>query len=493
MTCHYDVDNIFSLPESSGSAGDEVTVVHIDSPPVPPVCGHLDSLLRDSLLRHRLPGASIAVLENGRIHEAAAGWANEAARIEATPDTLFHFGSVTKTLTSTLVALLIDRGMVDPDAPVARYVSEFAPADPAIAEAVTVRHCLNHTSGLVGTIFVDTGRNEDTLARQVGLLNAQPLYHPTGALLSYCNSGMALLGRLIETLLQKPWHAALQEDLGAPLGMQGVVAQPEQALRGRYAVGHLHDPASGGWVPDPHPFLFPGHMSAGSTPCGRARDLALFAGMHIDEGVASNGQRYLSASMVKTMRTRTVASPVSFLNAGFGLGWSLYDWGGTRMVGHDGATASTLAFLRTLPERRVAVALLVNCRHGMLVYEDLFSTIFTELCGVWEPGVPPTASAGDLASMAGSYSDGHVRFDLSPSGEGMRMSLQPLSANPLSKSLVQTAELHPCGTGQFFVDGPDALIGVPGAQATRLVRPFAVFEAAGMQWLHAGTAAYRRL
>ncbi len=467
--------------------------MHIDSPSVPSVCERLDSLLRDGIARHRLPGASIAVLENGRIHEAAAGWANRAARIEATPDTVFHFGSVTKTLTATLVSLLIDQGAVDLDAPIARYVPEFSPPDPAVREAVTVRHCLNHTSGLVGTVFIDTGRNEDTLAKQVALLTGRPQYHPTGALLSYCNSGMVLLGRLTERLLEKPWHAALVQDLARPLGMHGVVTLPEQALRGRYAVGHLLDPASGDWMPDPNPFLFPGHMSAGSTPCGRARDLVLFAGMHIDGGTARDGSRYLSQSIVKAMQTRTVVSPVSFLNAGFGLGWGLYDWCGTRIVGHDGATASTLAFLRIHPERRVAAALLVNCRHGLPLYEDLFSAIFTELCDVWEPGAPPTAPAGDLAAMAGSYSDGHVRFDLNPAGDGMQMSLQPLSANPLSKTLVQTAELHPRGEGQFFVDGPDAMVGIPDPQPTRLVRPFAVFEAAGTQWLHAGTAAYRRL
>lgn len=465
----------------------------IDFPPVPPICERLGSLLDESIARHRLPGASIAVWENGRIHEAAAGWANRPARIEATPDTVFHFGSVTKTLTATLASLLVDRGVVDLDAPIADYVPGFSPPDPAFRDGVTVRHCLNHSSGLAGTIFVDTGRNEDTLAKQVALLNDQPPYHPIGALLSYCNSGMVLLGRLTESLLEKPWHAALLQDLAAPLGMHGVVTQPEQALRGRYAVGHLLDPASGDWVPDPYPFLFPGHISAGSTPCGRARDLALFAGMHIDGGVTADGSRYLSPSMVKAMQTQTVASPVTLLNAGFGLGWGLYDWCGTRIVGHDGATASTLAFLRLHPERRVAVALLVNCRHGLPVYEDLFSAIFTELCGVWEPGAPPMAPAGDLAAMAGSYSDGHVRFDLVPSGDGLQMSLQPLTANPLSKSLVQTAELHPRGDGQFFVDGPDALMGIPPLYSTRLVRPFAVFRAAGTQWLHAGTAAYRRL
>jgi len=457
------------------------------------VTDRLDELLAESVKRHGVPAASIAVRVGDRQYEAAAGWANVDARIEATPDTVFHFGSVTKTLTATLVARLIDQGKVDLDAPIARYVPEFAPRDPGIAQQLTVHHCLTHTAGLTSIVFAETGRNDDTVTRQIEVINNEPQYHPPGALLSYCNSGILLLGRLIERQLGKPWHVAIVQDLAQPLGMQAVVTQPEQALRHRYAVGHMFEPRVRKWVTDPQPFWMPGHAPAGSTCAGRARDLMTFAAMHLDGGRAASGETFLSTGMVSRMQERAVDSPVSFLQTGWGLGWIHYDWGGRRIIGHDGSTAGSNAYLRIDPERRVAAALLVNCRAGLPVYEDLFSAIFGALCDAWEPGAPPMRQAGNLDGYVGSYTDRMLRIDLARAGAGLSMAIAPAMSTPLTKNLVQRLELHPCGPGQFYVDGPDAMLGVPNPPATtRLVRPYAVIEAAGAQWLHSGSAAFRR-
>lgn len=459
----------------------------------PSVVERLQTLLAASVERHRVPGASLAVRVGERVYEAAAGWANPAARIDATPDTVFHFGSVTKILTATLIARLVDQGRIDLDAPIVRYVPEFSPPDPFVAKALTVRHCLSHTAGLASTLFVDTGRNDDTVERQVDVINLEPQFHPPGALLSYCNSGIVLLGRVIERLLGKPWHAVIVEDLAQPLGMAGVVTRPEHALRGRYAVGHLFDAQAQEWIADPHPFWMPGHAPAGSTCAGRARDLVALATLHLDAGRTHDGAQFLSEAVVRAMQERVSIAPVPFLYRGFGLGWMLYDWCGTPIIGHDGATAGTKAFLRIDPQRRVAAALLVNCHAGLPVYEDLFGEIFRETSGTFEPGAPPHAAAGDLSMFEGCYVERNMRFDLERHGEGMRLEMMPVVATPLTRAHTQRLELHPCGPGQFYVDDADAMLGVPNPPAdTRLVRPYVIVEAAGTTWLHTGQSALQR-
>src|SRR5262245_797918 len=275
--------------------------------------------------------------------------------------------------------------------------------------------------------------------------------------------------------------------------MDGVVTQPEQALRRRYAVGHVYDPRAQRWALDPQPFWMPGHAPAGSTCTGRARDLVTFAGMHLDGGRAADGTSFLSNDMVHTMQTRVVASPVSFLSAGWGLGWSLYDWRGARLIGHDGSTAGSNAYLRIDPAKRVAAALLVNCRAGLPVYEEVFSALFEELCDTWETGAPNQAPAGNLDELVGSYGDHMLRFEVERLGHGLSLSIKPATPTPLTSNLAQRLELHPCGPAQFFVDGPDALLGLPNPPPTRLVRPYAFCAAAGTTWLHAGSAAFRRL
>ena len=453
----------------------------------------LQGLLSDSVARHGVVGASLAVWADGRLYEAAAGWANRAAGLEATPDMIGHYGSITKTLTATMVAKLVDDGRMELDAPIARYVPEFVPADPGLAVAVTVRHCLTHTAGLVGLVFADTGRGDDTVARQILAINPHPRYHSPGALNSYCNSGLIMLGRAIETVVGQPWHAALISQLAAPLGMDGVVARPEQALRRRYAVGHAFDAAADGWVADPHPFAMPGHAPAGSTPVGRARDLITFARMHLDRGRSDDGG-YLSPAMVESMQRRWVKCPVSLHLDGWGLGWILYDWGGHRVIGHDGSTATTNAFLRIDPESGVAAALLVNCRSGLPVYEDVFSAVFAGTGGDWESGAPEVAAATGLDAHAGVYSDGLIRMQVEAGRDSLRVAISPVIATPLTKALGQTIELHPCGPRQFFADGADAMLGVRAAPSTtRLARPYAFIEADGARWLHTGQSALRRI
>jgi CubicO group peptidase (beta-lactamase class C family) len=243
----------------------------------------LDTLterLTASLAKHNLPGAAIAVQWKGRLYEAAAGVTHTSTGVPVTPDAVFPFGSITKTLNATLALRLVDQGKLDLDAPARTYVPEFDPVDKRLAD-ITVRQLLTHTSGLVGTLFNDTGRNEDALARQIELINAHPMAHPPGALLSYCNSGMLLLGRCIETASGQPWDIALRTLLAEPLGLDALVARPEFALRHRFAAGHVRMPGSPDWVVDPHPFLLHGHSPAGSTPAGRARDLVAMANAYL--------------------------------------------------------------------------------------------------------------------------------------------------------------------------------------------------------------------
>src|SRR5689334_6096773 len=97
--------------------------------------------------KYGVPGAAVAVLKDGEVIDDAAGILNKATGVEATPDSLFQIGSITKLWTATLVMQLVDEGKVDLDAPVRTYLPEFRIGDEAAARAITVRMLLTHTSG----------------------------------------------------------------------------------------------------------------------------------------------------------------------------------------------------------------------------------------------------------------------------------------------------------------------------------------------------------
>ncbi len=102
---------------------------------------------------HKIPAISLAVWHNGQLHQAAAGILNLETGVEATTDSIFQIGSISKVMTSSLVMQLVDEGKVDLDKPVKQYIRDFAIADEEATESITVRQLLNHTNGMDGDFF----------------------------------------------------------------------------------------------------------------------------------------------------------------------------------------------------------------------------------------------------------------------------------------------------------------------------------------------------
>ncbi len=164
---------------------------------------------------------------------------NKDTGVPATSDSLFQIGSISKVWTATLALQLVDEGLLDLDAPVAEVLPELRLADPDVTKQVTMRHLLTHTSGIDGDVFTDTGRGDDCIEKYVAKLTDVAQNHPLGATWSYCNSGFALAGRVIEKLTGRTWDAALAERILIPLGLKHTVTLPEEALLYRVAVGHV--------------------------------------------------------------------------------------------------------------------------------------------------------------------------------------------------------------------------------------------------------------
>src|SRR3954463_3260066 len=117
--------------------------------------------LGELVAKYNVPGAQVAVLADGEIRDEAAGVLSLRTRVEATTDSVFKIGSITKVWTATLIRQLVDDGVLDFDRPVRDYLPGFRLSDPAATESLTARHLLTHTGGIDGNHFTDTGRNDD--------------------------------------------------------------------------------------------------------------------------------------------------------------------------------------------------------------------------------------------------------------------------------------------------------------------------------------------
>jgi CubicO group peptidase (beta-lactamase class C family) len=380
-------------------------------------------LLDTTTRENHVPGAAVAVTDGEHVIELATGVLNLNTGVTATPDSLFQIGSITKTMTATLVLQLVDAGLVDLDQPIRTYVPELGVSDPAAAEAMTVRQVLSHTSGLPGDVFTDFGRGDDAVLRYVeGLKDHEQMYAP-GRMFSYCNAGYSVLGLLVQRVRELPsWEAALRRYLVAPLGLTHVAALPEEALLFRTAVGHVDGP-DGAQMVAPIWQLPRSAAPAGASTSARARDLLAFARLHMRGGVAEDGTRVLSEHSVAAMQEAQVALPGSgkLLGNAWGLGWMLSDQPGGRVVGHDGGTIGQTSRLRFAPDSGVAFAVLTNGGEALPVFEAVERCVFGTLAGI-EPQTrdtpPQPAVSVDAGPFLGTYGNAGQHVEIVRHGDG---------------------------------------------------------------------------
>jgi CubicO group peptidase (beta-lactamase class C family) len=184
----------------------------------------------DELMRSdSVVGGSLVYLRNGRIvlrHDA--GFADRAAGIRVTPRSIFHYGSITKTLTAVAILQLRDRGLLTLDDPVTRWVPELRQVHNPFGsmDQVTLRMLLSHSSGFQNPTwpyrkYVAWEPFEPTRWEQlVAMMPYQEIRFPPGSRFGYSNPGYIYLARVIEAITGDPWQSYIYKNLWGPLGIR---------------------------------------------------------------------------------------------------------------------------------------------------------------------------------------------------------------------------------------------------------------------------------
>ncbi|GAA1582318.1 hypothetical protein GCM10009789_40100 [Kribbella sancticallisti] len=389
----------------------------------------LDEMCRE----YQVVGASLAVHADDQTLQAASGVLNVDTGVEATTDSVFQVGSITKAWTATLALQLVDDGLVRLDEPIASYLPEFRVADTEVRDGVTLRHLLTHTSGLEGDHFVDTGRGDDCLGKYVESCAALAQTHPLGATMSYCNSGYSIAGHLIERLRRKTWDEVLVEGVIEPLGLSKTTTLPEEVLRFRAAIGHVGDLArprtSPRWGP-------PRSAGPAGLLCSTAGEVVTFARMHLDHGRAPGGSRLLTPESAHAMQSVQATVPDAWTLGGnaWGLGWALSETESGRLYGHDGSTFGQRAFLRIAPDARVVIVLLTTGGRATEMFDSLASELLEDLAGFAMPARPRPAGdvdPGDALARVGIYQSPSTRLEFT-SGESGALHLEMTDTSSLA-------------------------------------------------------------
>lgn len=376
----------------------------------------LQGALNEGLAKYGVPGASLALYANGTLKTAAAGVLNLATEVPVTDEAMFQIGSITKVMTASLLMQLVDASVLELDRPVVEYMAEFRLADQAAAAQITVRQLLNHSSGIEGDFFFDTGRGDEVLARYVQHCSSLEMIHPPGVAFSYCNTGYAIAGRLLEVLTGKPWDVVLREKLFTPLQMAAAASRPEDLVGQMAAMGHVPG-ADGLLQPLPSAYAIPFSMGpAGATPTMAASDLVRFALMHLNGGQSATGEQVMQGESVEQMQQAEIKLPglVSWGKEIWGLGWSLNFNDGRIILCHDGNTMGQRAFLRAAPDSKTVMVLLTNGGAAIDLAHQLIDDLFAPAAGlpVWQKAETIYRFGADYRPYIGRYQHGDGYTDV---------------------------------------------------------------------------------
>lgn len=368
---------------------------------------------QDLLDTHKIPGVSLAVWHKQELHQAAAGLLNVDTAVEATTDSIFQIGSVTKTMTASLLLLLVDEGRIDLDKPVRHYLRDFAIADAQATQTITVRQLLNHTNGIAGDFFPEDPHSGDNpIARYVDRCYQLPMAHPVGEYCAYSNAAFVIAGRVIEVVTGGSWFDAMNERIFQPLGMSHAISRPMDTLRFRAAMGHFPDPGNPShWQLSKETYLPVAAAPAGATVSMSAADLVTFGRAHLNKGVSLSGAQWMSEDAIVQMQRHQIeipalsASPVA--TGYMGLGWQLQKVNSNNriMFGHAGGTFGQESMLKMVPDQDLCIAVFINGQKEGVV-NSITATLLKELADI-DLSEPESTfirpSEQELARYCGTY------------------------------------------------------------------------------------------
>ena len=336
----------------------------------------LDAAITNAIALKQCPGAVLWLEGNGQsYHQAYGQRALQPVGEPMTEDTLFDVASLTKVLaTAPAMALLLERGQVRLDEFVRHYLPEFG--GPGTA-AITVRHLLTHTSGLL--LGISGANFHDTLSAIAVATREKPRVTP-GTEFHYCDLNFILLGEIVRRVAQQPLNEFVAREIYAPLRLKDTGFLPSARLRPRIApTQELPDGLLRGIVHDPTARRM-GGVAGHAGVFATAADLARFARMLLNEGELA-GVRLFKPETIGLMTG--VQSPTNIL-ARRGLGWDI-DSGYSRPrglvfpLGSYGHTGFTGTLLWIDPFSRTFVILLTNRLHpdGRGSVTDLYGAVGT--------------------------------------------------------------------------------------------------------------------
>ncbi len=332
----------------------------------------LSPLLAESVKKHNLPGMAAAVVDGGRITAiGAAGVRVRGHQEKITADDLFHIGSDTKSMTATLIALLIEEGKLRWNSTPFEVLSRHGvkKIDPAW-QHVTLEELLSHHAGvrpnpelvtILATIFLKLSPREQRLRVCRAVLEKRPDHEPGKAFL-YSNTGYIIAGAMAEAVTDDSWENLMTQRVFKPLGMNhagfGAPGQPPASSKAAKATSSKQPPITQPWGHQANGSPVEPSSEADNPPClgpaGRVHltlgDWARYATLHLSAEPANRHdladagiKPLISADSLRRLHT-PFGGPIDISGTKYAMGWGVIEQPGSHSVRLTHAGSNTMWF-----------------------------------------------------------------------------------------------------------------------------------------------------
>jgi CubicO group peptidase (beta-lactamase class C family) len=321
----------------------------------------LEPFIQKTMQEAKVPGLAVGIVEVGRpvyVRGFGAMDARDPAR-PVTAETLFHMASITKPFVATSVMQLAERGRVDLDAPITRYLPYFQLKDPRY-RAITVRLMLIHTSGMpdVEDYLWDKPEFDDgALERYVCSLQDKVLLSEPGTKFAYSNMAFEVLGDLVAKISKKSFEKYVDNNILKHVCMASSTLLLNEADPAKLAAGHTRG-KDGAVIPVAH-YPFNRSHTPGSNLHSNATDMVRWMLVNLNRGEL-DGRRILKDSTYDLMWKPTEASRDVRTGFSVGISWFLRSHHAEQLVRHGGSDDGFLTAVVMLPARKTGVVVLIN-------------------------------------------------------------------------------------------------------------------------------------
>jgi CubicO group peptidase (beta-lactamase class C family) len=342
----------------------------------------LEAYITDLMRRAQVPGASVAIVQNGKAFYMRGFGVRELGKPDSvTPQTLMMIGSTGKSMTTMMMAVLVDDGKISWDTPAAQIYPNFVVSDPLLTPKITLRDLVCNCTGMQRhDLEVYFASNRPDAKGVIRSLRDFSFTGEFGKTFGYVNQMVgsggyiaAWAARGTSNDLYANYLSQMQRRVFDPIGMASttfsfarVRARPNHATPHGLTADDKYVPIS----------LKMEQSLEAIAPAGASwsnvEDMARYLITQLHQGVAPNGRRVVSAANLKvTWQPQVEISH----DVSYGLGWAIAKHKGQRLLTHGGGTNGFSSDISFLPDADLGVVILTNAMQAQLFVSAVRSRV----------------------------------------------------------------------------------------------------------------------